>query len=423
MNLLKEELKNQIPKTQDDIKKVLDLKGDKTISEVTVSQAYSGMRGIKAFVCDTSSVSAEKGLIIRGIPLLDITHILPEEVFFLLLTGRLPNEEETKDLKDEFSSHLSVPDYVWNILKEMPEDAHPMTMFNTGILSMQGESVFRKRYDDGMPKSEFWEAILEDGIRLLAKLPALGAGIYRMRFQKGARIDPDSNKDWAGNFVHMIGLPDDSGDFHKLMQLYLMLHCDHEGGNVSAFASHTVASALSDPYYAVTAGLNGLAGPLHGLANQECLKFVLSVRDEFEGLPSEKELKEYCWSRLNNGRVIPGYGHAVLRCPDPRFSAFIDFGQEHIANDDVFGIVDLLFKVVPGVLKEHGKAKNPWPNVDAASGSLLYYYGLKEFNFYTVLFSISRTMGMISQMVWERALGIPITRPKSITTDWIKSSV
>ena len=423
MNLLKEELKNQIPKIQADIKKVLDEKGEKTISEVTVSQAYSGMRGIKAFVCDTSSVSAEKGLIIRGIPLLDITHILPEEVFFLLLTGRLPSEKETNDLKDEFSSQLNVPDYVWNILNEMPEDAHPMTMFNTGILSMQGESVFRKRYDDGMPKSEFWEAILEDGIRLLAKLPALGAGIYRMRFQKGARIEPDPKKDWAGNFVHMIGLPDDSGDFHRLMQLYFMLHCDHEGGNVSAFASHTVASALSDPYYAVTAGLNGLAGPLHGLANQECLKFVLSVRDEFGGLPSEEELKEYCWSRLYNGRVIPGYGHAVLRCPDPRFSAFIDFGQEHIANDDVFGIVDLLFKVVPGVLKEHGKAKNPWPNVDAASGSLLYYYGLKEFNFYTVLFSISRTMGMISQMVWERALGIPITRPKSITTDWIKTSV
>ena len=423
MNLLKEELKNQIPKIQADIKKILDEKGEKTISEVTVSQAYSGMRGIKAFVCDTSSVSAEKGLIIRGIPLLDITHILPEEVFFLLLTGRLPSEEETNDLKGEFSSQLNVPDYVWNILKEMPEDAHPMTMFNTGILSMQGESVFRKRYDDGMPKSEFWEAILEDGIGLLAKLPALGAGIYRMRFQKGARIEPDSKKDWAGNFVHMIGLPDDSGDFHRLMQLYFMLHCDHEGGNVSAFASHTVASALSDPYYAVTAGLNGLAGPLHGLANQECLKFVLSVRDEFGGLPSENELKEYCWSRLKNGRVIPGYGHAVLRCPDPRFSAFIDFGQGHIANDDVFGIVDLLFKVVPGVLKEHGKAKNPWPNVDAASGSLLYYYGLKEFNFYTVLFSISRTMGMISQMVWERALGIPITRPKSITTDWIKTSV
>ena len=423
MSLLKQELRIQIPSVQNEIKQLIVEKGDQKISDVTVAQAFSGLRGIKAFVCDTSSVSAEKGLIIRGIPLLDITHVLPEEVFFLLLTGRLPNEDELADLKKDFSSHLEVSNYVWNVISEMPDDAHPMTLFNIGILAMQGESVFRKKYDEGMPKTEFWEAILEDGIRLLAKLPTLGAGIYRMRFNKGDRIPPDSTQDWAGNFVHMIGLPDETGDFHKLMQLYFMLHCDHEGGNVSAFASHTVASALSDPYYAVSAGLNGLAGPLHGLANQECLKFVLSVRDEFDGVPSEDELKQYCWDRLNNGRVIPGYGHAVLRCPDPRFTAFIKFGQEHIKDDEVFSIVDRLFNVVPGVLKEHGKAKNPWPNVDAASGSLLYYYGLREFNFYTVLFSISRTMGMISQMVWERALGIPITRPKSVTTDWIRQTV
>ncbi|MDP6202350.1 MAG: citrate (Si)-synthase [Candidatus Marinimicrobia bacterium] len=423
MSLLKQELRKQIPRVQNEIKQLIIDKGDEKISDVTVAQAFSGLRGIKAFVCDTSSVSADKGLIIRGIPLLEITHILPEEVFFLLLTGRLPNKDELADLKNDFSSHLEVPDYVWRVLSEMPDDAHPMTLFNTGILAMQNESVFRKKYDDGMPKTEFWEAILEDGIRLLAKLPTLGAGIYRMRFNKGDRIAPDPNQDWSGNFVHMIGLPDDTGDFHKLMQLYFMLHCDHEGGNVSAFASHTVASALSDPYYAVTAGLNGLAGPLHGLANQECLKFVLSVRDEFGGVPSEEELKKYCWDRLNNGRVIPGYGHAVLRCPDPRFTAFIKFGQEHIKDDDVFSIVDRLFNVVPDVLQEQGKAKNPWPNVDAASGSLLYYYGLREFNFYTVLFSISRTMGMISQMVWERALGIPITRPKSVTTDWIRKTV
>lgn len=423
MSSLKEQLKNKIPVVQEEIKSLLREKGDEKIGEVTVSQAYSGMRGIKAFVCDTSSVSADKGLVIRGKPLLDITNITPEEVFFLLLTGDLPTVDQLDNLKKEFSSHLNVPDYVWNVLKALPEDTHPMTMFNTGILAMQGESIFQKKYDKGMPKEEYWESILDDGIRLLAKLPTLGAGIYRMRFKKGSKISPDSRKDWAGNFVHMTGLPDEDGSFHKLMQLYFMLHCDHEGGNVSAFASHTVASALSDPYYAVSAGLNGLAGPLHGLANQECLKFVLSVFDEFKGLPSQNALTEYCWNRLNNGRVIPGYGHAVLRCPDPRFSAFIDFGQKNIKNDEIFGIVDLLFKVVPGVLKEHGKAKNPWPNVDAASGSLLYYYGLKEFNFYTVLFSISRSMGMISQMVWERALGIPITRPKSVTTEWIKNNI
>ena len=188
MNLLKEELKNRIPIVQDEIKQLIEDKGDEKISDVTVAQAYSGLRGIKAFVCDTSSVSAEKGLIIRGKPLLDITHILPEEVFFLLLTGRLPNGAELTELNNEFSSYLNIPEYVWKVLSEMPNDAHPMTMFNTGILAMQGESIFRKRYDEGMPKTEFWEAILEDGIRLLAKLPALGAGIYRMRFEKGDRI-------------------------------------------------------------------------------------------------------------------------------------------------------------------------------------------------------------------------------------------
>ena len=422
MNLLKNILKDRIPLLKKEIKDLIDEKGHQKIGAVTISQAYSGMRGVKAFVCDTSSVSADEGLIIRGVPLMEITHILTEEVFFLLLTGKLPDENELADLKEEFSLHLAVPDYVWDILKNMPADSHPMTMFNTGILAMQGESIFRKKYDMGMKKSDYWEGTLEDGVRLLAKLPALGAGVYRMRFNKGNRINPDVNKDWAGNFVHMIGLPDKDGNFHRLMQLYLMLHCDHEGGNVSAFASHTVASALSDPYYSVSAGLNGLAGPLHGLANQECLKFVLSVKEKFGGVPNEEDLKQFCWNRLESGRVIPGYGHAVLRCADPRFSAFIEFGQQNINQDDVFGIVDLLYKVVPGVLKEHGKAKNPWPNVDAASGSLLYYYGLKEFNFYTVLFSISRTMGMISQMVWERALGIPITRPKSVTTNWIKTN-
>ena len=422
MSLLKKELQKSIPKVQEEIKSLLKENGDKQISSVTAAQAYSGLRGIKAFVCDTSSVSADKGLIIRGYPLLDIVHILPEEVFFLLLTGRLPDSQELKDLQKQYSENAVVPDYVWSVLSKLPKDTHPMTMFNLGILAMQNESIFRKKYDEGMHKSEFWEYILEDGIQLIAKLPALGAGIYRMRFNKGERLEEDQSLDWSGNFVNLMGMMDQGEEFIKLMRLYFMLHCDHEGGNVSAFASHTVASALSDPFYSVSAGLNGLAGPLHGLANQECLKFVLDIHKHFSGAPTNEEMKEFCWNRLNSGRVIPGYGHAVLRCPDPRFTAFINFGKEHIENDDVFDIVTSLFDVAPGVLTEQGKAKNPWPNVDAASGSLLYYYGLKEFNFYTVLFSISRTMGMIAQMVWERALGIPITRPKSVTTDWIKEN-
>lgn len=422
MSLLIKKLCDKIPDWRYEAKQINDEKGDSVISNVTVQQAYGGMRGVKGLVCDTSAVSADKGLIIRGIPLLEITHILPEEVFFLLLTGEIPDEKELKDLQSQLTEHAEVPTYVWDVLKAMPEDSHPMVMFNTAILVMEKESVFHKKYDEGLQKQDYWKAILEDAISLVAKLPAIGAGVYRLRFNKGELISPDENMDWGANFAQMLGIPDPDGILKKLMRLYLMLHCDHEGGNVSAFSGLTVASALSDPYYAVSAGLNGLAGPLHGLANQECLKFVLDIKDHFKGSPSKDELIQFVWERLNSGRVIPGYGHAVLRCPDPRFSAFINFGKENIKGDPVFDIVQNLFDVVPSVLKEQGKAKNPWPNVDAASGSLLYHFGMTEFSFYTVLFSISRAMGMVSQMVINRALGIPITRPKSVTYDWLKSN-
>ena len=420
--MLQQILSEKIPSWQKDLKKILDQNGDSVISEVTVAQAIKGMRGVKGLVCDTSAVSADKGLIIRGHPVMDITHILPEEVFYLLLTGDLPNQEQLADLQNQLIAHQDVPEYVWKVIDAMPENSHPMTMLSIAIQSMRVDSLFVEKFNEGTRKDDYWKWILEDGIKLIGALPSIAAAIYRKRINETDRIDPDSNLDWAGNFAHMLGV-NENDDFKKLMRLYLMLHSDHEGGNVSAFSSLTVASSLSSPFLAIGAGLNGLAGPLHGLANQECLKFVLEIRDHFNGAPTNEELVKFCWDRLNDGRVIPGYGHAVLRCPDPRFSAFMKFGKEHIHDDDVFKIVEALFEVVPPVLNEHGKAKNPWPNVDAVSGSLLYYYGLKEFNYYTVLFSLSRVMGIVSQIVINRALRIPITRPKSVTIDWLKNNI
>ncbi len=420
--MLQQILSEKIPSWQKDLKKILDENGDSVISEVTVAQAIKGMRGVKGLVCDTSAVSADKGLIIRGHPVMDITHILPEEVFYLLLTGDLPNQEQLADLQNQLIAHQDVPEYVWKVIDAMPENSHPMTMLSIAIQSMRVDSLFVEKFNEGTRKDDYWKWILEDGIKLIGALPSIAAAIYRKRINETDRIDPDSNLDWAGNFAHMLGV-NENDDFKKLMRLYLMLHSDHEGGNVSAFSSLTVASSLSSPFLAIGAGLNGLAGPLHGLANQECLKFVLEIRDHFNGAPTNEELVKFCWDRLNDGRVIPGYGHAVLRCPDPRFSAFMKFGKEHIHDDDVFKIVETLFEVVPPVLNEHGKAKNPWPNVDAVSGSLLYYYGLKEFNYYTVLFSLSRVMGIVSQIVINRALRIPITRPKSVTIDWLKNNI
>lgn len=421
MSLLKEKLAQQIPGLREDIKKLGKEHGDQVISDVSIKQAYGGMRGVKAMICDTSVVEPDKGLVIRGTPILEMTDWLPEEILFLLLTGDKPSAEELKSLQDDLSSRSEVPSYVWDVLAAMPKDSHPMAMLDTGILVMQRESEFAGRYHE-MAKTEYWEAALEDALNILGWIPGIAAGVYRMRYDKGERIPSDASLDWAANYVHMLGL-DETEDCCDMMRLYLVLHSDHEGGNVSANTCHIVGSALSDPYYAVSAGLNGLAGPLHGLANQECLGFVIKVTERFGGVPTEKELTDMCWELLNAGQVVPGYGHAVLRVVDPRFTAFNAFGKKHCADDVMFKTVDLLFQVAPKVLKEHGKAKNPWPNVDAGSGALLYHYGLTEFPYYTVLFSVSRAMGMLSQLVINRALGTAITRPKSVSTEWIKQQV
>ena len=423
MSLLKQKLAEILPKKAEEVKAFLKENGDKVVSEVTLKQVYGGMRGVKGLVCDTSEVPPDKGLIIRGIELKELWDKLPEEILWLLLTAELPNAEELKDLQNELASRGDVPAYVWSVIDSMPADSHPMAMFNTAILVLQHESKFAKRYDAGMKKGEYWDATLEDLLDITAKLPAIAAYIYRKRFNKGDRIAPDYSLDWSANYVHMLGLGDPNGEFSKLMRLYLTLHSDHEGGNASAFTSSVVSSALSDLYYSLSAGLNALAGPLHGLANQECLKWVLDTMEQFNGAPTNEELEKFAWDTLNAGRVIPGYGHAVLRITDPRFDAFLAFGKKYMPEDPVFTTVSRVFDVVPGVLKQVHKIADPWPNVDAGSGALLYHYGLKEFSYYTVLFSVSRALGIGSQSVISRAYQLPIVRPKSLPTDKYKKMV
>ncbi len=421
MSMIKKALADRIPALRNDVKTLSKEHGEKVLSNVTVAQAYGGMRGVKGLVCDTSLVEPERGLIIRGIPISELTDRLPEEIFYLLCVGELPGAEALKDLQKEFKEHGKVSEEVFDVLKAMPKDSHPMDMLITGILAMENESVFRQRYDEGMRKEEYWEAALDDSIHLLAKLPAVAAAVYRISAKKGELIKSDPKLDWAADYAHMLG--NDEPEFADMMRLYLVLHSDHEGGNVSAFTTHVVGSALSDPYYSLAAGLCGLAGPLHGLANQECLIFIQEMMQKYGGAPTEKQVEEYAWEVLNSGKVVPGYGHAVLRVTDPRFTAFHAFGEKYFPDDPVFASVARCFKVVPKVLTEHGKAKSVWPNVDAGSGALLFHYGLTEMNYYTVLFSLSRAMGVLAQLIMSRGMGEAITRPKSVTTDWVKQQV
>lgn len=423
MSNIFDKLENKITEWREEASNIVKESGSKVLGEVTVTQAFGGMRGVRSLICDTSRVPPDQGLIIRGTPLKELLSKTPEEIFFLLLTGDLPADDELSDFKTQIKERKNVPSYVWDVLKAMPEDSHPMTMLDTAILAMQKESVFAKQYSEGLKKADYWKPTLEDALNIVAKIPAIAAGVYRMRFNKGDLITPDPNMSISEDYVHMLGLGENTEDFKDLMRLYLVAHSDHEGGNVSAFSTQVINSALSDLYYSLSGGFNGLAGPLHGLANQESLKWILEIMKKYGGTPTKEQVSEIVWDTLNSGKVIPGYGHAVLRITDPRFEGFLDFGKAHFPDDPVFLTVARIFEVVPEELKKVEKIKNPWPNVDAASGSMLYYYGLKEFSYYTVVFAVSRSIGLTAQAVVNRAMQNPIIRPKSVTTQFLKELI
>jgi len=428
MSLLKQKLQEKIAVERPRTEKLLKEYGNVKVDEVTIGQIIGGMRDIKSLVTDISYLDPYEGIRFRGLTIPEVLEKLPkvpnaempyvEGFYYFLLTGEIPTEKEVEEVHEEFNKRKTVPDYVFNIIRSMPIDSHPMTMFATGVMSMQKDSLFAKKYHEGIKKTEYWEYYYEDALNLLAKLPEIAAFIYRLKYRNGNIIPPDPNLDFGGNFAHMMGI---AKPYDDISRLYFILHSDHESGNVSAHTGHLVASALSDIYYAISAMLNGLAGPLHGLANEEVLRWLHGVFEQMGGkIPTEEEMKKFVNDTLDAGKVIPGYGHAVLRKTDPRYMAQREFCLKHLPDDPLFKYVDLLFKVVPDILLARGKAKNPWPNVDAQSGVIQWYYGVKEYDFYTVLFGIGRSLGVTANIIWARALGYPIERPKSLTTKMLE---
>lgn len=424
--VLSKKIQEQRPRTTRLLKEFPDVK----LGEVTIGQAIGGARGVKCLVTDISYLDPEEGIRFRGKTIPETFAALPkvpgreypyvEGFWFFLLTGQVPTKEETLEIVEDWKKRRQLPEYVIDVLRALPRDTHPMTMYSTGILSMQRESVFVKRYNEGMSKMDYWEPMFEDCTNLLPKLPVLAAYIYRMKYKADVRIPENPDLDMGGNFAHMMGIPKPYDD---VARMYFILHADHESGNVSAHTVHLVASALSDCYYALSAGINGLAGPLHGLANQEVLSWVMKFQQKLGGKePTEELVKQALWDTLNSGQVIPGYGHAVLRKTDPRYMAQREFCLKNLPDYPLFRLIETIFKVAPGVLTEHGKTKNPWPNVDAQSGVIQWYYGLKEWDFYTVLFGVGRAIGVLANIIWDRALGYPIERPKSLTTDMLEQA-
>ncbi len=429
MEVLKERFKKKADEAAAQIKEILKDHANDVIGEVTLAQIYQGMRGITGLVSETSLLDPQEGIRFRGYSIPELqqklpkikggSEPLPEGLFYLMLMGEMPNADEVELITSTLQRRSHVPNHVFHTIDALPISTHPMTMFVTAIMALQTESIFSREYAKGMNKKDYWNATFDDVLNLIARLPRIAAYIYRRKYKNNDHINPDGMLDWAGNFAHMLGYEND--DFRELMRLYMTIHADHEGGNVSAHSTHLVGSALSDPYLSFAAGMNGLSGPLHGLANQEVIKWIYEMHKELgTDLPAREEIADYTKRTLAEGKVVPGYGHAVLRKTDPRFTAQMEFGKKHMPQDKLCRTVWNIYEMVPPILQSMGKIKNPWPNVDAHSGALLVHYGMVEYEYYTVLFGVSRALGVLASLCWDRALNYPIERPKSITTEQVK---
>uniref|UniRef100_A0A1I7ZPM5 Citrate synthase n=1 Tax=Steinernema glaseri TaxID=37863 RepID=A0A1I7ZPM5_9BILA len=423
---LKAVLSQKIPEHNKKVVEFRKAEGNTVVQNVTIDMIYGGMRSMKGMVTETSVLDPEEGIRFRGYSIPECQKLLPkapggeeplpEAIWWLLCTGEVPDEKQTAFISKEWAARADLPDHVVRMLDNFPSNLHPMAQFVSAIAALNSESKFAQAYSRGVHKSTYWEYTYEDSMDLLAKLPTIAAVIYRNLYRDGSSVGViDPKKDWSANFAAMLGYEDPL--FTELMRLYLVIHSDHEGGNVSAHPSHLVGSALSDPYLSFSAAMAGLAGPLHGLANQEVLIFLSKIVKDLGHTYTEKDLRDWVWNHLKSGQVVPGYGHAVLRKTDPRYECQREFALKHLPKDDLFRLVSTLYKITPDILLEQGKAKNPWPNVDAHSGVLLQYFGMTEMNYYTVLFGVSRALGCLSQLIWARGMGLPLERPKSHSTE------
>lgn len=432
---LKKQIEDQLPGWRARLKRLITEYGNVKVAEINIAQILGGIRDVKALVTDISCVDPNQGIRLRGYTIPELLQLLPKRpgdempflggLYYLLLVGRIPTFEEGMEIEEEWKKRQSVPEYVYDVVRAMPKNTSAMALFSLAILAMERESHFTRDYDRGLRKEDYWIPTLEDSFDLTARAPSVAAFVYNYKFRNGQVVKPKPELDWAANFGYMIGI--ENKEYYELSRLYFLIHSDHESGNVSAHTTYLVSSTLSDVYYAVSAGINGLAGPLHGRANQEAMEWLLEVYQKYQGVPTREQLTEYAWETLNSGKVIPGYGHAILRITDPRFTAQLEYGQKVMPDYDLFRLAKLVYEVVPEVLRQQGKAKDPWPNVDAISGVLQRYFGVLDSQandpggFYTVLFGVSRILGVTANTVWARALGAPIERPKSVTTRMLEN--
>ena len=386
-----------------------DNNGAEVLFTLTRDHLNRGLRGVPVGTCRTSLVDPNNGVSYVGYPIAELADKEPEEVAYLMLHRELPTADQLAEFSADLAARRGIPADVVALIGQLPKDGHPMAWLGTGLLLLG----MKTRTGD-------W---IEDAKNLIARAPELCALIYRLRSGWGAPIAPNKSLGLIEDFVAMMGVPGVAGDADKearlarLLKVYYNLHMDHGGGNLSTFTGKAVASGHADIYTSLSAAMGGLSGPLHGGANERCLQQVQSI-----GTTDPAELEQWCRDTLGGGDKVFGFGHAVLRAEDPRATVQYALGEELCPDDPNFRTAANLREAAVKVLKENPKISNPYPNVDAVSGSLVFACGLTDTVYYTVLFGLARITGISAQIVDERVRarggkGVPIYRPKYIAQD------
>jgi citrate synthase len=371
--------------------------------EITEKQLNTGLRGFPVGHVRTSRVDPMEGVSYVGYSVKELAHLDPEAVIYLMFNKELPSDEQLVSFKANLAGRAAIDSRVFDILRQLPADGHPMEWLINGLtlLGMTGKSADNNYY--------------EDALNLVARAPGLIAAVFRLRSGWGEVIESRPELGLIENFVHMLGVPGgDTVALTRLLRTFYILHMDHGGGNLSTFSGKAVASGLADIYASMAAAMAGLYGPRHGRANQNCLAFVKEV-----GTSDPAELDRIIRDRLANKQLIFGFGHAVLRAEDPRATIQYGLGQEICPDDELFKTALALRTVAVNVLKENPKISNPYPNVDAVSGTLLNASGMTDSDYYTTLFGLARIAGIAAQIVDERqsfrnGKGVAIYRCKFI---------
>ncbi|MEC9457507.1 MAG: citrate/2-methylcitrate synthase [Candidatus Thermoplasmatota archaeon] len=374
----------------------------------TISEKHldSGLRGIPVGTCLTSYVDPMEGVHYVGYPVGDLSNLEEEDVIYLLMHKRLPTKEESAAFRKELAHRgEEIPTGALRVLETLtPGTGHPMDWLSIGIMAMGAAETTGDARADSM--------------NLIARMPELMARIFLLRGGQKENLRPRKTKlGLVENFVHMLGVDGDEAErMNRVLRFFFILHMDHGGGNLSTFSGKAVASGRASVYASLASAMNALSGPLHGRANQACLEFVQRI-----GTSDHSEIEDFVRSELAAKRPIYGFGHGVLRAEDPRARLLIELGSEICPDDEYFQVVKALREVVPPILKEHPKIKNPYPNVDIASGSLLHAIGFRKPHYYTTFFGWARVAGICAQILDERnsrdGRGVPIYRPKYIAKD------